>query len=98
MKTKLRSKKKLANALYSDSGPPSVKLGTRPRETSTTATGAMLGSGGGSADQPDYFRKDQSGSFPTQPDSSITPACVTLSVRMRWNPIRGLTPERLVSY
>ena len=40
MKTK-RTKRKLANALFSDGGPPSVKLGTRPRDLSTPPTGGI---------------------------------------------------------
>ncbi|HEY3760663.1 MAG TPA: DUF935 family protein [Verrucomicrobiae bacterium] len=53
-------------------------------------------------DEEDYFRPGRRGAPPsdykTEPDESMTPARVTLSVRMRNNPIRGLNFERFVAY
>lgn len=48
--------------------------------------------------QMDYFRKQRNApvNYKTDPDSSLTPVRVTYSVRMRLNPVRGLTFEKLV--
>lgn len=48
----------------------------------------------------DYFRtaKPPGRALRKEPVDSITPERVTMSVRMRWNPIKGLTPERAVGY
>jgi phage gp29-like protein len=51
----------------------------------------------------DYFRMppkqiEGDADLRQQPIETITPARVWQSVRMRWNPIRGLTFERLVKY
>ena len=50
--------------------------------------------------QADYFRpgKPTRPNLPTAPTNSLTPARVQVSVRMRANPIKGLTFERLVGY
>lgn len=55
----------------------------------------------GADDSWDYFRQPhlpKPGQMKTDPAPSITPARVLLSVRMRWNPIKGLTPEKAVTY
>jgi phage gp29-like protein len=49
----------------------------------------------------DFYRKPpgvNGDDLPTQPQWSINPARLWQSVRMRFNPIRGLTFERLVNY
>ncbi|HEY1663754.1 MAG TPA: DUF935 family protein [Verrucomicrobiae bacterium] len=76
------------NALYSDGGATNPKLANRGK--------GHLSSG----DETDYFRapRNQRGIYQREPEESITPARVTLSVRMRTNPIRGLTFERFVTY
>lgn len=50
--------------------------------------------------QADYFRpsKNAPAQYNTEPDSSLTPARVQYSVRMRNNVIKGLTFDRLVGY
>jgi hypothetical protein len=85
--------------LFSDRGPENPRLGNRAArsEAPAPATSGMTGTDG----EWDYFREPAlSGTAPlsTQLDPAISPERVTQSVRMRWNPIRGLTPEGLVSY
>jgi phage gp29-like protein len=87
------------NAVTSDQGPENPKLGNRApqRNAPIPPTSGM----GGFADGNDwdYFRNtDGKMVYRDQPQDSITPARVTLSVRMRTNPIRGLTPERVVQF
>lgn len=59
------------------------------------STGKVPGSA--SADW-DYFRDPLVPQFNGAPQDSINPSRINLSVRLRWNPIRGLTPDRLTSY
>jgi hypothetical protein len=86
---------------FSDGGPQNPFLGNRDkgaaRKAARPPTSGMTG-----LDQStgDYFRppKKVNGKFPEEPDWSVTPARITLSVRMRFDAIRGLTFNRLVSY
>lgn len=88
------------NAFVSDQGPQNPKLGNRaPTRNAPLPPTSGLGSLASGNDW-DYFRDPRTGklAYPDQPQDSITPARVTLSVRMRSNPIRGLTPERAVAF
>lgn len=88
-----------AGAFISDQGPTNPKLGNSSRQSRGADQRAPTsGFGGASPDERDYFRqpRNPAGQYPSAADASITPARVTLSVRMRTNPIRGLTFERLV--
>lgn len=71
-------------------GEDGLSRGTRNRATGTVAL----------PKEEDYFRQSRNRQvrYAAEPDASITPERVTLSVRMRNNPIRGLTFERLVTY
>ncbi|HEV2691400.1 MAG TPA: DUF935 family protein [Verrucomicrobiae bacterium] len=92
--------RRFANAV-SDGFPTNPKLGNPSRQSrGADQVPATSQNGTPSPDQADYFRQDrnQPGQFKDAPDSSITPARVTLSVRMRNNPIKGLTFDRLVGY
>jgi len=104
--------RQFVNAMISDQGPTNPKLGNSSRQ-SRGADQPGLRSGGAkdgrpatsqftnpSPDEVDYFRapRSQPGKFKDAPDDSLTPARITLSVRMRTNMIKGLTFERLVSY
>lgn len=84
-----------ANTTFSDRQPENPKLGNRgPRTNAAPATSGATGNTG----QADYFRdqpKADPANLQTSPTPTINPDRVTLSVRMRWNPIRGLTAERL---
>ena len=91
----------VASSLFSDGGATNPKLNnpsfwSRGGDQRTPTSGF----GGPDPDQADYFRRPRNGkgAYKDQPDDSLTPARVTLSVRMRNNPIRGLTFERLVGY
>ncbi len=82
---------------FSDQGPENPKLGNRApqRHRPPPPTSGMTGQDG----VWDYFRDPKSPRrLKTEPDATVTPARVTLSVRMRYNPIVGLSPERLVNY
>jgi phage gp29-like protein len=82
---------------FSDQGPENPKLGNRPPQRNRPAppTSGMTGQDG----VWDYFRDPKNPRrLQTSPDTTITPARVALSVRMRWNPVLGLTAERLVNY
>jgi hypothetical protein len=82
---------------FSDQGPENPVLGNRPPQRNRPAppTSGMTGQDG----VWDYFRDPKKPRrLRTQPEDSITPARVTLSVRMRWNPFAGISTERLVSY
>ena len=88
---------KFANAVISDQGPQNPKLGNRgPRRGGPTPP--TSGQGNADLGERDYFRNPTTPQYNTEPASSITPERVTQSVRMRWNPIRGLTADRLVTY
>lgn len=93
--------RQFANSFISDQGPTNPKL-ANPSKASRGAmqTPATSGFGQPSADETDYFRqpRNQPGKFEQEPDPSITPGRVTLSVRMRSNMIKGLTFERMVTY
>ena len=54
----------------------------------------------GGAGEADYFRapRNQQVTYNTEPDANITPVRTQYSVRMRTNPIKGLTFELLVNY
>jgi hypothetical protein len=85
------------SGMISDRGPENPKLGNRqpqPNAPAAPTSGLTL-----EKDNIwDYFRNPPAPSYKDQPDDTITPARVTLSVRMRTNPIKGLTFERLVNY
>ena len=93
--------RQFANAMFSDGGATNPKLGNSSRQSrgadQRPATSQFTS---GSPDQADYFRqpRNQGSQYTKEPDASITPSRVTLSVRMRNNPIKGLTFERLVTY
>lgn len=86
--------------LVSDQGRENPKLGNRqPQRNAPIAPTSGLADGGGDKDNIwDYFRSETKPAYKTEPDSTITPGRVTLSVRMRNNPIKGLTFEKLVNY
>ena len=102
----LRAKPDTKNpSQYSDEGPQNPFLGNRDRKAARKAgrppTSGMeqIGSDASS----DYFRRPRNitgdgKTLQTAPDYSITPDRITLSVRMRFNAIKGLTFERLVGY
>jgi hypothetical protein len=94
-----KHRRTFVNAVMSDQGPQNPKLGNRApqRNAPIPPTSGMGGRAGGSGDW-DYFRDGGKMIYRDQPQDSITPDRVTLSVRMRTNPIRGLTPERVVSF
>ncbi len=95
-----KERRQFINAI-SDQGPTNSKL-ANPSKNSRGASQVPATSQAGtpSPDEGDYFRtpRNQPGQYKDQPDQSITPARVTLSVRMRNNPIKGLTFDRLVTY
>ena len=112
MKAKSKKRAHFANVLsakpetrnpsqFSDQGPQNAFLGNRDARAARRAPAAPT-SGMGNLDREpgDYFRPPPqlNGQYPQEPDWSITPARVTLSVRMRFNAIKGLTFERLSSY
>lgn len=91
-----KRKAQFSNATFSDELPANPKLGNRGLRPKTPipATSGMTGRTG----QADYFREQPKADLrqlQTTPDATINPDRVTLSVRMRFNPIRGLTAERL---
>lgn len=93
--------RQFANALVSDQGPTNPKLANPSKESrGANQIPPTSGFGKPSPDEQDYFRQErnQPGQFKNTPDANITPARVTLSVRMRNNVIKGLSFERLVSY
>jgi phage gp29-like protein len=82
---------------FSDQGPENPKLGNRApqRRRPAPPTSGMTGQDG----VWDYFRDLKTPRrLKTEPDATVTPARVTLSVRMRYNPILGLDAERVVNY
>src|SRR5579862_4859601 len=82
---------------FSDQGPENPKLGNRApqRRRPAPPTSGMTGQDG----VWDYFRDPKSPRrLNTEPDGTITPARVTLSVRMRSNLFPTLSPQRLVNY
>jgi len=89
------------NGFISDQGPTNPKLGNSSRQSrgadQQPATSQFTT---GSPDETDYFRqsRDQARQYNEEPQPSLTPARITLSVRMRTNMIKGLTFERLVNY
>jgi hypothetical protein len=86
------------NAFVSDQGPENPKLGNRaPQRNAPLPPTSGMGSLASGNDW-DYFRDGGKMVYRDTPQDSITPARVTLSVRMRNNPIRGLTPERVVQF
>lgn len=99
-KLSIKERRQFVNAI-SDQGPSNPKLGNPSKNSRGAGQRPPTSQGGNpSPDETDYFRtpRNQLGAYKDQPDSSITPARVTLSVRMRNNPIKGLTFERLVTY
>ncbi len=96
-----KERRQFANAFFSDGGPTNPKL-NNPSKASRGAMQVPATSDFGqpSPDDMDYFRqaRDFPGNYATDPDVSMTPGRVTLSVRMRNNPIRGLDFERFVKY
>ena len=93
--------RQFANAMFSDGGPTNPKL-ANPSKASRGANQRPPTSDAGnpSPDERDYFRapRNQGSQYKEEPDASITPARITLSVRMRTNPVKGLTFERMVTY
>lgn len=86
------------NAVVSDQGPENPKLGNRaPQRNAPLPPTSGMGASARGGDW-DYFRDNGKMIYRDQPQDSITPARVTLSVRMRNNPIKGLTPERVVQF
>lgn len=85
-------------SLYSDQGPTNPKLGN-PKPSKRPAPTGLTPAKGSTDDQRDWFREDaRPGSrMPTDPDVTLTPERVWTSVRMRYNPIKGLTFQKLVS-
>jgi phage gp29-like protein len=106
---KRTSKTNFANAVVSDQGPTNPKFGNVKPSTRTPPTSGMTGptpkakSGARgtrpSGDGSDYFRAERlpAAVMPTEPDMTMTPERVQLSVRMRFNPIKGLTFPKLVA-
>lgn len=94
-----KEQRRFAN-IASNEFPTNPKLGNSSRQSrGADQVPATSQFGKASPDQADYFRQGRAapGQYKNQPDPSITPARVTLSVRMRNNPIKGLTFERLVT-
>lgn len=48
----------------------------------------------------DFFRPNpvKASNLPTEPDASIVPDRIQFSIRLRFNPLRDLTPEKLAAY
>ena len=90
-----REQKQFANALAMPLPPNGAKTVPQPVRGMDAGASLMLGGGQG-----DYFRKQKNApiAYKTEPDASMTPVRVTYSVRMRYNPVRGLTFDRLVQY
>ncbi len=86
---------------FSDGGRANPKL-ANPSKQSRGAYQVPATSefGNPSPDEKDYFRqpRDRKIRYAAEPDSTITPGRVTLSVRMRSNPLRGLNYERMATY
>lgn len=96
-------RRRFINAIsqVSDLGATNPKLGNRDtRRSALPATPATSMAGQLAAGEEDYFRtpRNARGQYKEEPEASINPARVTLSVRMRSNPVKGLTFERLVNY
>jgi phage gp29-like protein len=95
-----REQRRFANVV-SNELPTNPKLGNSSKESRGGAQRpATSQAGKASPDQSDYFRKPRNrpGQYTEEPDASITPGRVTTSVRMRNNPIKGLTFEKLVNH
>ena len=102
-------RRQFVNALYSDGGGTNPKL-ANPSKASRggfevpsgmgQVTGKRTSQRDVPTDEQDYFRRARNRRvhYSEEPDESMTPARVTLSVRMRNNPIRGLNFERFVAY
>jgi hypothetical protein len=89
------------DAIYSDRGRINPNLGNRGNAASIKSFPPTSGMTGLDRNQdPDYFRQPAlpTGQYPSDPHPSITTGRVTLSVRMRFNPIKNLTFERMVGY
>lgn len=101
-KLPVKERRQFVNALAqaSDLGPTNPKLGNRARPDRSPAPPTSQSGKPNGGDDQDYFRRERNapGQYKDQPDASVTPARVQLSVRMRNNPIKGLTFDRLVSY
>ncbi len=86
---------------FSDGGKTNPKL-ANPSKQSRGAYQAPATSqfGNPSPDEEDYFRqeRDRRIRYAAEPDPTVTPGRVTLSVRMRSNPLRGLDYERMATY
>jgi phage gp29-like protein len=66
-----------------------------------TPTDPLAGTSIGDKQPEDFFREDAAAApvaLPTEPNASITPDRIQFSLRMRFNPIRGLTPDLLSQY
>jgi Protein of unknown function (DUF935) len=96
-----RLRRLFVNTLVSDQGPENPRLGNPPPRRGAPTPPVSGMESPASDDGWDYFRASRPpapGQWKPDPAPSITPARVLLSVRMRWNPIKGLTPERAVAY
>jgi hypothetical protein len=67
----------------------------------TPPAGQSTSTAGPSVSTQDPFRPEEAASsadLPLQPDASVTPTRIQFSIRLRFNPIRNLTPELLSQY
>src|SRR5579871_2263187 len=91
-----------AKLAVSDRGPQNPRLGNRAPGTNPPpkSGSGLTGPASRMRDEWDYFRdpRPPGAQLNGQVDPSITPGRVLLSVRMRFNPIRDLDPERLIGY
>lgn len=89
-------KPQFKNAAFSDAGPQNPVLGNR----SAGSDSRSIPSGVITGKDRDYFRETTilGGKLNQSVQPTITPERVTQSVRMRFNPLRNLSPERVVTY
>ena len=67
----------------------------------TPPTSGFTAQQGPDGPEQDFFRPEEKpdvGKLPTQPDTTFTPTRIQFSIRLRFNPIRNLTPELLSQY
>src|ERR1700685_3302268 len=86
---------------FSDQGPTNEWLGNRDNAAARKAPRAPTSGMENLGNEPDDFYREPPqppSALPQQPPDTITPARLTLSVRMRFNAIKGLDPRRLVDY
>ena len=87
--------------MFSDRGPQNEWLGNRDNAAAQKAPRAPTSGMENLGNEPDDFYRQPStppGNYSQQPPDTITPARLTLSVRMRWNAIKGFDPKRYVDY